>query len=314
MLAACGRIGFASEASSSSTDGSIDGTTDGNNNGGDGSTATGWVDFAPAPGTVHDLWGLLAFGADDVWVSGNQGTILHYTGSSWTPTPSPATDSVFVLWGPAPDDIWAVSRNCLVMHWQGQAWSQQTTIPCTPTVDMFSVHGTATDNLWITGTGGRLGQFTGTWTDRSTGNEDFWDVHVESATKATIVGTKGTILRWNGSNLVPESGAPNITIAGIWGDGTNYWAVGEGGAILQRGNTGVWSSVTSPTSQFLYAIHGTAANDIWAVGTGGALIHYDGQTWSLVVLQNAMTLRNVGPIPGAGVAAVGDAGTMFEYQ
>lgn len=313
LFAACGRIGFTFEASPSSGDGNLGddaSPTDGAST--DGATATAWRSLEPQPGTVHDLWGLHAFGANDLWVSGNQGTVMHFDGA-WTATPNPATDAVFVLWGAAPDDVWAVGRNCLAMHWQGSTWSTQTTIPCTPTIELFSVNGSASDNVWITGTGGSLGQFTGTWTDRSTGNVDYWDALVESPTKATIIGTKGTILRWTGSVLSPEVGAPNLTLASIWGDGTDYWIVGEGGTILKRGNAS-WSAVASPTTQFLYAVFGTTADDLWAVGTGGVMIHYDGATWSLATSPTTMTLRNVGGIPGSGLAAVGDAGTVISYQ
>jgi hypothetical protein len=49
------------------------------------------------------------------------------------------------------------------------------------------------------------------------------------------VGTRGTILHWDGSAWTPETSGTASTLAGVWGfaDGT-AWAVGQGGTILVR--------------------------------------------------------------------------------
>jgi hypothetical protein len=43
-----------------------------------------------------------------------------------------------------------------------------------------------------------------------------------------------------------------------------------------------WSAVASVTTRDLYAIHGTAPDDIWAVGQGGTLLHRDRAGWHVL--------------------------------
>src|SRR5262245_12693280 len=116
MLAACGRIGFTSGELQSSTDGAGpngDGMAPTDGLPTDGIGVSAWAAQAPAPNTVHDLWGIHAFAADDLWISGNVGTLMHFDGNAWTTTPNAATDSVFVVWGADPNDVWAVGKGCL---------------------------------------------------------------------------------------------------------------------------------------------------------------------------------------------------------
>jgi len=39
---------------------------------------------------------------------------------------------------------------------------------------------------------------------------------------------------------------------------------------------GSWSTVTSPTTNFLYSVFMVGASDGWAVGYGGTILHYSG--------------------------------------
>lgn len=49
------------------------------------------------------------------------------------------------------------------------------------------------------------------------------------------------------------------------------------------GERGVeWIRADSGTTQRLWAIHGSSANDIWAVGEFGAAVRWDGATWRAV--------------------------------
>jgi hypothetical protein len=114
-----------------------------------------------------------------------------------------------------------------------------------------------------------------------------------------------------------ESLAPNQTITTVWGSSANdVWAVGSAGLIYHKVNGGAWTQVTSPTNLGLYALWGAAANDIWAVGNSATVIHYDGSQWSTVSVPwvpTTTSLRWINGIPGAGIRAVGTAGTVLTH-
>jgi len=50
---------------------------------------------------------------------------------SWCVTPSPTAASLYDVWGSGPNDFWAVGNNGTVLHFDGSSWARQTTpIPC----------------------------------------------------------------------------------------------------------------------------------------------------------------------------------------
>lgn len=43
---------------------------------------------------------------------------------------------------------------------------------------------------------------------------------------------------------------------------------------IQKWNGTIWSSQNSGTTQALYGVWGTDANNVWAVGDSGTILHY----------------------------------------
>jgi len=41
-----------------------------------------------------------------------------------------------------------------------------------------------------------------------------------------------------------------------------------------------WKRVPSGTKDYLWAVWGAAANDVWAVGEAGVMAHWTGTAWS----------------------------------
>ena len=126
-----------------------------------------------------------------------------------------------------------------------------------------------------------------------------------------VTGTKGTLVHWNGTTYVTDPTPPLVTLASVWGTGGEYWVVGGAGTILHKVGAGAWTKVTSPTSQFLYAVAGSSTTNVWAVGSAGVILHYDGTAWTLAASPTTVTLRGITPVPGGGFAAVGDGGTVI---
>ncbi len=71
----------------------------------DGDTATKVTDLpelAATNGLLFKVWGPTA---DDVWVAGDDGTLLHFDGKTWTATTLPGEPRLVTVHGSGPDDI-----------------------------------------------------------------------------------------------------------------------------------------------------------------------------------------------------------------
>lgn len=72
----------------------------------------GWcldgLDAQNAPVTTAHLRAVWAQAANDVWVVGDQGTILHFDGTQWNRATSGVSDDLFGVWAASATDVWAV--------------------------------------------------------------------------------------------------------------------------------------------------------------------------------------------------------------
>lgn len=77
-----------------------------------------------APVTA-DLRGVYGFAADDVWAVGDDATVLHYDGKTWTKVAT-AFDAatvkpkLFSVWGSSPADVW-IGGNGVMLHFERKA-------------------------------------------------------------------------------------------------------------------------------------------------------------------------------------------------
>jgi hypothetical protein len=110
--------------------------------------------------------------------------------------------------------------------------------------------------------------------------------------------------------------APAGDIRAIWGSEEVLYAVGDGGAILQRQGT-TWTPMKSPTTKNLRAIFGNGDGDIYAAGEEGTMIHWDGAAWeevetSLELDLSDLSLNGIWGAEGQ-FYVVGDKGTILHY-
>jgi hypothetical protein len=84
------------------------------------------------------------------------------------------------------------------------------------------------------------------------------------------------------------------TLLAIWGAArADVWAVGERGAILHWDGQH-WSLVASPTQEFLRCVWGSGPSDVWAAGDH-AVIHWDGKRWTMVKEATITSIHGSGP-------------------
>jgi hypothetical protein len=104
--------------------------------------------------------------------------------------------------------------------------------------------------------------------------------------------------RWSARSIsddVPTS----LDLQAVWVSGpTDVWAVGSRGTVLhwdgQRWTTGAGFPV-----HHLLTVTGTGANEVWVGGNSGTLMHFDGTRWTSVDSGTTEHLLSVLPTAGA---------------
>lgn len=100
-------------------------------------------------------------------------------------------------------------------------------------------------------------------------------VHVVNPKLAYAVGTRGTLLRWNGTwSLVHRPDWRNENLTDVLAFGANSIYVTSEDGYVYRYNGASWSRVGLGVS--VYGIAGSRPDDIWGVGRFGQVTHYPG--------------------------------------
>src|SRR6185369_9883531 len=99
----------------------------------------------------------------DVWVTGENTNLHHFTGSSWTTVnPGAGTTSFFAVFALSASDVWAANFNPgkETMHFTGSKWVAQKT-----SGGIFNgMSGLSSSDVWAAG-GTRTGHWNGSaWT------------------------------------------------------------------------------------------------------------------------------------------------------
>jgi hypothetical protein len=117
--------------------------------------------------TDSKLMSVFMVSATDGWAVAWYGTILHYSGGSWSlytatnPTGQPLT-SVFMV---SATDGWAVGHRGTILHYTDGSWSA---VPSPTTNSLYSVSMVSGSDGWAVGASGKMLHFTGAPTPQAT--------------------------------------------------------------------------------------------------------------------------------------------------
>jgi hypothetical protein len=260
-----------------------------------------------ASGTSENLNAIWGLSASDIYVVGNNGTVLRSAdGATWAPTDL-GDFALRAVWGSAANNIYVIGDTGAVRRWNGSTW--------TPVV-VPAVMGPGPRNL-----------------------NTIWG---SSATDIHVGGDTGVIIHFNGTtwNQVPyETGFPqNRDIHGIWGTGpTDIWAVAKHTVLFHNNGVvdtavidadtvkynGPWDHLNVDRHADVLAVHGTGIGDVYAVSDSGEVFHQNrpltghggGSSgyWSrmTVASQPHLALRGVWAASLTEVFIVGDAGLFI---
>lgn len=238
------------------------------------------------------------------------------------------------LWGTDSTNLWSVGYGGLVARGQlGRAWRSVST---RTTSALQSIWGSGLDDVWAVGGVTRLHYQKGDWSAASemlsgTGaSGSLRAIWGRSHDEIWAVGSSTTILKYDaaaGRFAADKERAMDLPatlqLMSLWGSSSGMtFAVGSdtnpaqsGPAVISRTASDPWSRRPLPDDalQPLYGVWGAAADDVWAVGGGGTILHFDGQTFSLVPSGTVSNLTTVWGSAANDVWAAG-ANTLLHWN
>ncbi len=105
----------------------------------------------------------------------------------------------------------------------------------------------------------------------------------------------------------------SANLRGVWGSSANnVFAVGSKGTILHY-NGITWTKAESGTESYLRAIWGSSKDNIFAVGYEGIILHYGGINWSAMESGVSDNLTAIWGDSEKNIFVVGDNGVILRY-
>lgn len=240
----------------------------------DGST---WS--ALAEDVTSQLNGLWGTDASNVFAVGDEGSAFRFDGTEWSPVATDATESIEAVMGSG-SDVWAVGDAWIgrfdgvrfvredtglvvngtavfaveasvfvatdrgtVAQFDGSSWQESAT---GTTADLAGIWGTSPTNVFAVGSGGTIVHYDGSaWTIMdSTTTLGLEEVHGFGATSVFAVGVMGTLLHYDGAAWTSIPSGTDSNLNSVFVIGTEGFAVGEGGAILEGADVSWQPAVT----------------------------------------------------------------------
>ena len=245
-------------------------------------------------GTVSnvDLRAVHGTGPDDVWAVGGFGLTYHFDGNAWTNVETPRNANLEAVWAVAPDDVWATGAGAAVLHYDGTEWREEEPHGL---ASSYGIWVSDTGELWVAGSG-IVAQYDGaTWVRTESLEVPLYGLH-GAGEHVFAVGT-AVATRFDGTTWTTDPLRDGVTPLGVWVSASGEaWAAGyQGGGPMGRGGAllhfdgATWTESFSGSNEYLRAIHGTGPSDIWAVGDRGRVMHWDGDEWTVVTLEEEET-------------------------
>ncbi len=235
-----------------------------------------------ANGMSIDLNAVGGTSSTDVYLLGDNATILHGSGTSFLPQTNPALGNTRLL------AIWAIgsvvyvagSNNTILIN-SGSGWvSAPLSAGSTELRGIWGVSG----HLWAVGSAGTILKSTGgQWTtDTSNTTNELRGIFGTSATDVWVVGDS-VVLHYDGNSWSPAAdGVPaGVSLRAIGGlPAGPVWAVGNAWTVVRR-DSGAAAWVVEPTGvpvddlagDTLQAIWGASLADVYAGGAGQTILH-----------------------------------------
>lgn len=275
-------------------------------------------------GDIRALYDIAVISHDDIWAVGDNATLIHWDGISWTEitggaNPFSGATDLFAIWAFDANNIWAGGQGGELAYYDGVSWVLQTT-PNTNSVN--GIMGVSATRLWAVTANGDVFDTTdgGADWDKTDGPTviDYNGIWAVNALELFIAADGGVIVRsddggvsWNNASLPTTEDAFEIWGYGLLNESglaNDLFAVGHSGKVWRYDGTS-WSELADLGTDIIRTIHGREPDDFWVGGGPNAnakIWHYDGVSFTLVLDDNLLkTVRGLHIIESCRIFAVG---------
>jgi len=261
--------------------------------------------------------------ASDVWALGSLGTIVHFDGTSWSPSLLPPTPESPLGRLPTVTALWLRSESEVALGGFDRVFARG--------LDAPGVDAGASSDGWsgkgalpiaaITGYQPREQWLKTGWA--APGSEWFWLATVRTFTGGT--GMSG-LARMRVTDALAFDGrsakAHASSFSSLHGATANdLWAVGMNGAVMRITDADsaspTFKSYDSQTRNALYGVWAASESDAWAVGFAGTIRHFVGESEGWVPVDGvpeAAQLNAVWGTSSSDVWAVGNDAMVLHYD
>ncbi|TMM47787.1 WD40/YVTN/BNR-like repeat-containing protein [Colwellia ponticola] len=245
------------------------------------------------------LWSGWA-GNGELFVVGDEGMVLHYTGTAdqagdlWQQMTLPVRQPLHGIWGASANNLYAVGWMGTLLHYDGQQWHHLS--------------------------GGKIDEKTGKF-QACQENTPLFAIDGSAKGEAWAVGDDGVILHFDGKKWQLEQSPTSINLRAVaCAEDQTVYAIGGEGTVLQRNTNGQWLQLECQLSSGFQAmlimpdgslLLGGGRYFIDQGGFRGELVHYkDGEFHALDFEQSMPRIRALKSYKD-GVLIVGDQGHLY---
>ncbi len=220
-------------------------------------------------------------GAEDVFVSGSNGTILHYDGVDWNAVPALTRAGLIGLGGSSSSDVYATGHGGHVLRWNGASWASIHTIG--PDCCLEAMWAVSSTHAFFGSSDGSVFEYqNGVWSESVVSDDcvpycvGVYDL-AGTAVENLFASLGSRVARYDGSNwsVFPDSLAGSV--ADMWALPSGHVFTAGNGGLVFDGAT--WTS-TYDGEQYSQAVWAASPNCAYVVGN--VVLRYDGSTWKVV--------------------------------
>jgi hypothetical protein len=241
---------------------------------GDQGTILHWDGIALVPeasGTAANLRGLAVVDPTLTYAVGEQGTVLCRQEGAWTVLPSLTSAVLNAVWASA-DNAIAVGEQGTIVHLHQSVWE----LVVTPRADnYYSIVKTPNETVIV----GALGLMT--YLDQATGESRTGSIPgytkviagaVSYRSEAYFVGADGGFFNYAWGKLTRITGLPQKFLRAVSFADDTAWVVGHEGLVATGAVNTTPTLVPTPDDRWLLGVYAAAPTDVWVVGRSGLIM------------------------------------------
>lgn len=224
-----------------------------------------------------DVWGS---SGDDVFITGEDGEIIHWDGAQWELMDSGVTECIYGIWGSGSKDVFAILSDKII-HYDGKQQGGWTEMSIPSSTSLKWITGTSSNDVIAGGWQSMMLHYDGNvWTEIPS-YVWFGDVFMFSTDFALFTGPYGKFYKYTGSavercDLTDYGFTRSLSTVTSTPTGT-FYASGIDGYVSRFDGAG-WVDVTQSPTYWVYDIIAFADDDI-CVFTDDEAFHFDGVSW-----------------------------------